>query len=183
MVMTVLSGIEVLGVLTSTTTFNQKNGAAHFGEFWKHYLYRDRLAFKRLDSLVYEFVRHGLAHSSMTKPMILITKDRRPEHLYRIDEDTLCVDALTLADDFEAAYGQRLRPKIAGDFKANMQVRFNEMRAAYREEHETKKNHFARAPLHPRGSNLEFNLTTHVNSPAVPGDYSTNVSHFDKPQD
>ena len=35
MVMTVLSGIEILGVLTSRATFNPDNGAGRFSEFWK----------------------------------------------------------------------------------------------------------------------------------------------------
>ena len=35
MVMTALSGIEVLGALTSRSTFNRDNGAARFGEFWE----------------------------------------------------------------------------------------------------------------------------------------------------
>lgn len=76
MVMTALSGIEVLGVLISRSTFNEHNGAARFADFWRNYLYVERPAFKRLDSLVYEFVRHGLAHSFMTKPMVVVTKHR-----------------------------------------------------------------------------------------------------------
>ena len=35
MVMTALSGIEVLGVLTSRASFSPDNGAARFGEFWR----------------------------------------------------------------------------------------------------------------------------------------------------
>src|SRR5262245_39189384 len=73
-VMTVLSGVEVLGVLTSQAPYNENNGAARFGEYWRGYMYPDREAFGRLHALMYEFVRHGLAHAYMTKPMIRVTK-------------------------------------------------------------------------------------------------------------
>jgi hypothetical protein len=64
---------------------------------------------------MYKFVRHGVAHSFMTKPMIRVTKHRDGAHLCRTSDDILFVDALTLADDFETAYRQQLRPKIAGN--------------------------------------------------------------------
>ena len=118
MVMSVLSGIEVLGVLTSRARFDKEQGPARFSEFWKQYTVRRSAARQRLDSLMYHFIRHGLAHSYMTKPMVRITKDHDRGHLTRTAGDIISVDALTLADDFDRAYRQGLRPKIVGELRA-----------------------------------------------------------------
>jgi hypothetical protein len=42
MLMTVLSGIDVLGALTSRATFQKDNGADRFSEYWKQYVYADK---------------------------------------------------------------------------------------------------------------------------------------------
>jgi hypothetical protein len=180
MVMTVLSGIEVLGVLISRSRYNANNGAARFGEFWKQYMYCDRPAFQRLDSLMYDFIRHGLAHAFMTKPMVRVTKHRDSAHLCRTCDHVLCVDALTLADDFEIAYQQRLRPIVVREFKDNMERRFHELRTAYWQERESKIHHIAKVPVQ---SSIGSNVTTRINSPSLPAVYSTNVSTtgFDDP--
>jgi hypothetical protein len=120
----------------------------------------------------------------MTKPMIRVTKHRDDGHLY-LDGDVLCLDALTLADDFEAAYWNRLRPKIQGDFKANMETRFREMRTVHWQEREEKKHELAKVPSRPQRSAWGSSTGTQVNSPSVPPLYSTNVStsDFDEPPD
>ena len=66
MVMTALSGIEVLGALTSRTKCSGENGADRFGAFWREYVYVEKPAFQRLHALVYQMVRHGLAHAYLT---------------------------------------------------------------------------------------------------------------------
>ena len=112
LLMTALSGIELLGVLTSTSTFDPENGRSCFVSFWKDYVYADGPASQRLGDLVYEFIRHPLAHSFLTKPMIVVTKSHDPGHLGQTADGVFHIDALTLADDFEAAY-KRL-PTVGG---------------------------------------------------------------------
>jgi hypothetical protein len=166
MVMTALSGIEVLGLLTSRAPFTLNNGAASFRDFWRGYMY-EREEFQRLDELIYEFVRHGLAHSFMTKPKVVVTKHRDQNHLRRLQPgNELLVDALTLHDDLEAAYFQRLKPKIEGSFKAIMEERLQKFRAAYQHDHQTKRNLLAKAPM---GVLIveEQDATTNTNSPSV----------------
>ena len=118
----------------------------------------------------------------MTKPMIRITKHHDPSHLCRIAGDIICIDALTLADEFEAGYRQRLRPKMVGEFKVNMELRFKEMRAAHWQEREDKKHYLDKVPSGTVNNAVWRSHATQVNSPAV---YSTNVSTtgFDKPQE
>jgi len=184
MVMTVLSGVEVLGVLTSRAKFNSENGADRFGEYWRNYLYTDRPAVQRLDSLMYEFVRHGLAHSFMTMPMIRVTKYRDPGHLHRSPtSNVICVDALTLAEEFAQAYWRRLRPTIAGEFKINMETRFKEMREAHWQERQGKMHKVAKVPVRTVAFENALLPPPKINSPSVPPLYSTNVSTtgFDDP--
>jgi hypothetical protein len=182
MVMTALSGIEVLGVLTARTKFSPDNGAARFRDFWRQYVYADRPAFQRLDALVYEMVRHGLAHSYLAKPMIRVTKHKDPNHLCRVNDSVLVLDALTLADDFEKAYADGLRPKIEGEFKANMEQRFQEFREAYWQDHVDWKAAFDKAPQGVEYTLIRLNQATRENRPEII--YSTNVSTtgFDSPK-
>lgn len=168
MVMTVLSGIEVLGALTSPTKFNPENGASRFGDYWRNYMYPDRPARQRLADLVYQSIRHGLAHSFMTKPMIRVTKhaDAR-SHLTMASNDVLCVDANVLAIDFEKAYLDRLRPAITGQFRVNMETRLREFLEAYWQEFLAKEDQLAKVP---RGfeQGIQFeNASTQVDSPSV----------------
>ena len=165
MVMTVLSGIEVLGVLTSQARFNPEHGAPRFGEFWQRFVYADRPAVQRLDALVYAFVRHGLAHAFMTKPMIRVTKHHDPTHLCKDAEGILCLDALTFAEEFVASYRQRLRPQIVGDLKATMERRFAEMRAAYWQDRDDKKHEPDKVPLARTWDGAT--VATQVNSPSA----------------
>jgi hypothetical protein len=198
MVMPVLSGIEVLGVLTSRAKFSENNGAARFGEFWRQYMYPERPALQRLDTLVYDMVRHGLAHSFLAKPMVRVTKHRDSLHLSRTSSDVFVLDALTFADEFETAYHQRLRPEISGEFKANMEQRFLEFQQANWQDRVDFGHEFAKVP---RRTESPFRLnqstesfghvgTVHstddsgrVNSPSLQRTYPTiiSTSDFDDP--
>ena len=174
--MTALAGIEVLGALTSRTKCSGENGADRFGEFWRDYVYVERRAFQRLDSLVYQMVRHGLAHAFLTKPMIRVTKHRDPNHLHRVKGGAvLILDALTLADDFATAYRQRLRPQITGDLKSRMETRFQEFLETYWQDHVDWKGEFEKAPVGTEP--LDVNLFTRKNSAA----YSTSVLRANSP--
>jgi hypothetical protein len=197
MVMTAMAGIEVLGVLTSKSKFSAENGSDRFGDFWRHYVYVEQPALQRLHSLVYQMVRHGLAHAFLAKPMIRVTKHRDPNHLRRVkDGEVLILDALTLADDFATAYGQRLRPRIVGEVRATMETRFNELREAYWRDHIQLKSEFDKAPLGTETSVGESSAThensarpvvllngrTRVNSPSISRRYTNiSTSGFDDP--
>lgn len=185
MVMTVVSGIEVLGALTSTATFSIKeNGATRFGEYWKNYMYADRRSFHELGSVVYTWIRHPLAHSFMTKPMIVVTKDGAGCSLFRLD-DRVVVDALSLAEDFAAAYTQRLKPNIVGELRRTMEARFGELRAEFWKDHAAKKHELAKVPAPSMAAALFYEASQKpMESTGVTGIFSTNVSSsgFDKPK-
>lgn len=180
MVMTALAGVELLGVLTSDEEFSPHSGRKRFREFWQSFLYPSQPARQEMAPLVYQLVRHGLAHTYMTKPVIEVTKAYHGEHLCRTQRGSIILDALTLADELSEAYTQRLKPKIKGRFKDKMVTRFGEVRKRYHDDHVAEQTTFARVPLRAvqpphRGS------VWAPNSPGLPATYSTNFSS--KPTD
>jgi len=93
------------------------------------------------------------------------------------------LDALTLADDLEIAYFDRLKPKITGAFREQMEKRFIEFRGSYWRDHQTKKLELAKVPSGPSTFRVGPKM---VNSPSgLAIAISTNVSTttgFDDPK-
>jgi hypothetical protein len=123
----------------------------------------------------------------MTKPMIRVTKHHDGGHLRRTSNDVLCIDALTLTEDFEKAYKERLRPKMNGDFRANMELRFHELYKAYWQEREAKKHELAKVPR-ARGNavvlevqNASTSSGTRINSITLNNPYNTTTTDFGDP--
>ncbi|MGE3512857.1 MAG: hypothetical protein AB7N65_28680 [Vicinamibacterales bacterium] len=184
MVMTALSGVEILGSLTSPAPFTVDNGANSFGYFWKEYVYTGHPARARLHEFMYQFVRHGLAHSFMTKPMVIVTKHRDGRHLTQDRAGAVWIDALNLAEELEYAYRERLRPKVTGEFKVKMEARFKTIRDAFWAESHQKQHLRDKVPLGASSflGTVRFehtNESTRVNSPAVKASYSTTTSSKD----
>lgn len=119
----------------------------------------------------------------MTKPMVVVTKHRDPRHLHRRDEDVLYLDALSLAEELEAAYFQRVKLAINGDFRTNMESRFREFQETHWNDRAIKKNHLHKAPLRGVMGVERRNISTQVNSPSAQTVYHTNISTtgFDDP--
>jgi len=116
----------------------------------------------------------------MTKPMVRVTKHHDSHHLTR-DGGVLCIDALSFAEELTTAYTERVRPNIDADkaFRTNMEARFLELRQAYWQEHEAKQGLLIKVPLGVRRPPAATGHFTQVNSPAVPGLYSTIVTTTD----
>jgi hypothetical protein len=92
--------------------FEPYDGAKQFDHFWKQGLYPSDPARADLAPTIYELVRHGLAHAFVTKPMILVTKNKGTKNHLRQNAGVLTVDCLALADDFRAAYERFVRPQL-----------------------------------------------------------------------
>lgn len=171
MVMTALSGIEMLGSLTSRAPLDDGKGS--FGHFWKVYMYPGHQGRARLHEFVYQFVRNGIAHSFITKPMVVVTKHRDENHLTQDGDGVVRVDALHLADELEHAYRERLRPTITGAFKVEMEKRFRMIREASWAEFLAKKSLREKFPIGAAVAVEVSNQSTRVNSPSVNAFYST----------
>ena len=134
MVSSALGGVELLGALTSATTFNKFAGDRYFHDFWERSLYPNPEDHRRaMHAPVYQLARHGLAHNAVAKPLIDVSKTGYPEvHLSGAPSSgALVIDCLVLAQDLKDAYFRDVKPGLSGALRATMQARLNEMRDQY----------------------------------------------------
>jgi hypothetical protein len=173
MVLTALAGVELLGALTSSVAFDPFAGKARFREFWSDYLYPDASDRRQLADAVYTLVRHGLAHSAMTKPTIWVTKGAPILHLRRPRADVaFVIDATSIATDLENAYWQRVKPDA--DLQDRMAMRLAEMRTKYTKEIEALSATLGAVQV----LSIVVVPAGGVNSPAPGAVYSSNASQL-----
>jgi len=135
LIVSTIAGMELLGGLLSHNTFDKNKGDSYFREYWKNYLgqntrYRNR---ENFIDIVYQLVRHGIAHGFIVKPGILIVKNNPQKHLsYQIENTTkaLIIDAVEFYKDFKDSYCNHVKSDIS-NLKQNMQNRLNEMICCY----------------------------------------------------
>lgn len=173
MVMTTLAGVELLGTLTADR-FNRKHGDQRFREFWQGFMYPQHPERQQMADLIYQFVRDGLAHLFVPKPRFTVWKAHHGEHLHQMADGSICIDALTLAEELRAAYDERVKPRLQGDFRERIEARYAQFRQSYGSHHDRKKELFDLVPRR------DF-ITTKpgafaANSPTVNAALSTNVS-------
>jgi hypothetical protein len=93
--------------------FDPRSGSEHFRHFWQKSLYPTDAVRSDLAPTIYKLVRHGLAHAFVTKPLILVTKNKGTKnHLCRDAAGVLTIDCLALADDFRTAYERFVIPQV-----------------------------------------------------------------------
>jgi hypothetical protein len=175
MLLTTLAGIELLGTLTSAADFKRREGEERFCEFWREHLYPGDANRRVLAALIYQMVRHGLAHTAMTKPKFIVTKDHRGDHLTKNAEGQIMLDALTLHDHFVAAYEQRVKPVFFNGTKRPIaEARFRQMRDWHADEYQRFESVFRGVPTGPVGPPTASQGRLGVpNSPSLPVAYST----------
>lgn len=144
MIMSTLSGIELLGGLISLSIFSTSSSAGntYFCSFWNEFLVKIDSNYEDLGSLFRKLVRHPLAHTSMTKHGIMVIKrldnNINDKSIY-IDSKSqnLVVDCVRFYKDFQKAYLTYIKPvifrgiKSASFSRTSMQNRLNEMDKAY----------------------------------------------------
>ncbi len=132
-VMSVCSGVELLGILSTTGPFiPEQAGEKEFVSYWQNYMYatdsRRRMAAKG----VYFLVRHGLAHAFMTKGLVRVYKVNSPQHLTTQDNEVLTIDALALATEFKNSYEGPFKSELVDGTRAEeMQGRLSQVWDAY----------------------------------------------------
>jgi hypothetical protein len=129
LLMTTFAGIELLGALLSSDTFDKEKGAQYFGDFWRNYLYPTDSGRAAAGNTLYHLVRHGLAHVYVTKGNIVVFKHQPKMHLV-ISNESFCVDAAQLAEDLEHCYKTKVKALIVAS-TASATIRLNEMATAY----------------------------------------------------
>ena len=145
MVASVNSGIELLGTLLSPTPYNPKNGNEYFCNYWQQILapFSNKYSLKGLDKLVYNLVRHGIAHTFATKVGVLVTKGA--EHLHLNIDTTIPqihIDAVRYYQDLKKSYFKYFIPLLATQRSA-MQARLAELITVYEKD---SNNFFNKLP-------------------------------------
>ncbi len=176
-VLVTLAGVELMGFLTSDQDFNPNYGRQYFRQFWSEFLYpedQDRIA---AAGSIYNLVRHGLAHTFLTKPGIIVSTQRHgtKNHLSRLADGSLQIDACALADDFMRAFKDRVMPMLSVLARRDaMQGQLERFQRAYTTDSERLSQAFERLPSAepepwiyvPSGEVSADN--TLINSPTVP---------------
>lgn len=113
LLMTVFSGIELLGNLVSSSSFDPRKGADRFAEFWRDYLYAGAASRQAAAPILYQLARHGLAHAFLVKGDLNVCKGHPNMHLTRTVGGAVSVDAVELANDLRKAYDSRIKPEAS----------------------------------------------------------------------
>ncbi|MFZ2975056.1 MAG: hypothetical protein WA055_00305 [Candidatus Moraniibacteriota bacterium] len=129
--MTILSGMELLGFLLGNSSFEAKDGSEYFKNYWENYFckFNKKYKIEGLDRLVRDLIRNGLAHSFMTKPNILIYKDSK-ESIELIDKERgiISFEVGSFFSDFKNSYYKFV---VNDANKNNMQKRLDNMIKEY----------------------------------------------------
>jgi hypothetical protein len=185
-VMSVVSGIELLGGLMQKNTFEmRRHSAEYFKNYFENYFEISCPKYSGLSDIFLSLIRNGLAHTFLTKTGILITKGNPSGHLkvMKINNDYyLNIDAIEFLNDFKISYEKQVVPIVWGSStsttsinKQDMECRLNEMISEYQVESNNKLSPLSsRATVLLNYLNLISSLT---NGTAVSG-VSTSWSGF-----
>jgi hypothetical protein len=168
LVMTVLSGIELLGVFVEadknpTSNFNTHSGPLYFETYWKEILY------PRLPDLadpVYQLARHGLMHAFTTKGPIEVSKTPtgRVLHLSMAISGVIHINCDQFAEDFRGSYDSKFKPLVAKNYP-RMEARLQDMATQYQNQAKTRLAtvNFRAAPTPPTPQGRVVNVSNAVN--------------------
>lgn len=136
MLMTCCAGIEFLGALRSVSPFQtQGAGSRYFAEFWQSCLYPNPSPHNGFGEVVYQLIRHGIAHSFFTKGSIGVVRKQPHLHFTRDANGLLLVDAVQMGRDVIASYLTHIKPVLTDPariaIRAAMETRLNEMERSY----------------------------------------------------
>src|SRR6266404_1338929 len=140
--MTIMSGMELLGtlmqevVLSTYANGSIKTGEDQFVQFWNNYLVKTNNKYKNMGSSVYNLARHGLAHQSMAKTGVIVTKQGDdPEYQMMIDKNSfennavylLNINVIKLFNDFKESYKTFSEQRRVEPLKQRVEDRLNQI--------------------------------------------------------
>jgi hypothetical protein len=135
LLMTTFAGIELMGALLSSNPFQaHSRGADYFKSYWKGYLYPNLTDSEMIGGVLYQLMRHGIAHGFVLKGPIGVVRNEPVIHLRRDTSGIIYVDAVRLADDFMASYSVYVKPLVTSDTATgatSIGQRLAEMDSAY----------------------------------------------------
>lgn len=133
-VMSILSGMELLGDLLSNKEIKPRNGMGNgnFISFWDNYFCQRNPGYKINNggSIVRILMRHGLVHRFLTLPGIMIVKNSTELHwTINPKEKHIWIDISEFFVDFKNTYVELIKNKPGDKFE--MQKRLNEIMDLY----------------------------------------------------
>ena len=136
LLMTCCAGIEFLGALRSRRQFNAHGmGNQYFADYWQSCLYPVPSPHRTYDQLVYQLMRHGIAHSFFTKGEIGVVRKRPDLHFTRDQNGLLLVDVVQLGRDVINSYDAYIEPVLTdasrASEKVDMERRLSEMESDF----------------------------------------------------
>ena len=119
MMISILAGTELLGFLLMTDggAFNDRAGSGYFNNYWDNYLAKIQPKYTGLAGLFYNLVRHGLAHSFITKHGIFLTRGTRQCIKVNVKDELLLVDVDVFYEDFKRSYNDFVLPILINNEK------------------------------------------------------------------
>lgn len=134
MIMTICSGIELLGGLLSPVAFSTsaKAGRVYFDHYWNEYLSKQHKCYSGQATSVYQLMRNPIAHVFMTKPGITVIKN--PDKVSKVGlvstNYEMTIDCIKFYQDFKASILTHFISKLQS-LESSMQLRLNEMLEKY----------------------------------------------------
>jgi len=107
MIATIIPAMELMGGLLQPKPYTDKEDRAYFKFYWEKYLSEIDGIYLGFDDIFYELIRHGTAHTFITKIGISVTKRQPNENLHIYQENghiMLNVDCTRLYKDFRKSY-------------------------------------------------------------------------------
>ena len=136
LLMTTFAGIELLGALLSTSRFNTHHGSVYFTSYWKTHLYPGLKDTEAIGNVLYQLVRHGIAHGFLLKGRMAVVRSQPGVHLTQDSSGVIYVDAVQLATDLMDSFTAQVKPLVrstgGGVDVTSMAARLREMDADYR---------------------------------------------------
>lgn len=181
-IMSTLSGMELLGGLLNNKTFNSKLGNNYFANYWDNYLceYDTKYKIDGIQKHLRILIRHGLAHVSLTKPGIFITKNNPSVHWkFDLKNKILSIDVSKFFMDFRNSYYENV--KAIENNKIVMQERLREMMHQFKEESNELFNNFSEKsiPLPEKHLGSKMCNASTMGSPAFTSSTPLSGSPFD----
>jgi len=189
MISTTASGIELLGGLLSQQPIStgSSSGNGYFLDYWNKCLSVTNTDYQNLGELFRKLVRHGLAHTFLAKPGILVTKRNPAIHAptFKVDitRQEMILDCVDFYNDFKRSYQEHILPIVFSGqtstltTKVAMQERLNEMATIY--EADSKKSftdYASRMPTQTTTITTSTALASGASLPLGPITFTPSVS-------
>lgn len=116
MVLSILSGMELLGFILSTDnkpfSGDTNSGNKYFENYWKNYFSVQEPKYKPLGNVFRQLIRHGIAHTFLTKHGVYISKGLNNKIQINASEKKIYFDSIVFFREFVDSYNNLVRPII-----------------------------------------------------------------------